>query len=466
MANEYKLSYTASDIDAKLGKVDSAILFEPQTLTEEQKAQVRENIGVKAESDVNVTVSDVSYYYDGDDSADRVFLETNSGAKCFTKVAPLPEEGEIVLVGGSAFVKSATVYEDFTIDITSEMLEQSVDVDGVTIPAVIPNKITQIFYQGVRDKAPVTYIIVCEKPGYYEVAFEAWYTLFNIEETGIYVIDARSYGKPVYIEDLHLSIMVKSEEDGSGNPIKYAGNEIQMFNKGICIGDSITEGVFDYNGGNTVIRKYSYPTVLSKMTGIELVNAGISGLTSKTWYEASVNANSQGGRWVNNEWVWSTNPSVNEEDIVSTSLDYTDCDFAVVHLGINDTGTIGDNVTVEQAISTFTTNINNIITNLKQSSKGIKIFLATIIPYHSVNTVFDQFNAKIREITEQTADVYLLDLATYSDCYGNIYGHGYHLTALGYRKMASEIAAYISCIIKQNPEEFKWVQFIGTTYTV
>lgn len=51
MANEYKLSYTASDIDAKLGKVDSAILFEPQTLTEEQKAQARANIGAGALED-------------------------------------------------------------------------------------------------------------------------------------------------------------------------------------------------------------------------------------------------------------------------------------------------------------------------------------------------------------------------------------------------------------------------------
>ena len=88
-----------------------------------------------------------------------------------------------------------------------------------------------------------------------------------------------------------------------------------------------------------------------------------------------------------------------------------------------------------------------------------------IIPYHSVNYVFEQFNAKIREIAEQTADVYLLDLTTYSDCYGDIYGHGYHLTALGYHKMASEISAYISYIIHENLEDFKWVQFIGTDYT-
>ena len=45
MATEYKLSYTAAEIDEKLGKIDNAVLFEKQTLTDEQKAQARKNIG-------------------------------------------------------------------------------------------------------------------------------------------------------------------------------------------------------------------------------------------------------------------------------------------------------------------------------------------------------------------------------------------------------------------------------------
>lgn len=444
----------------------NAVLYIAQELTEEQKAQARANIGAKSEAEENTIVKNVSYYYDGNQSAEHTFIKTDTGTICFVKVASLPEEGEVVLVGGTAFVKDEVdTYFEFSINITANMLNQSVDIDGVIIPAVIPNKITQIFYQGTRDSGLVTYIIVCERPGTYDVAFEAWYTRFKFEEAGIYVIDARDYGKSLYVEDLNIGIMIKSENDVVNNPTDYLGNEIQMFNRGLCIGDSITEGVFDYSGANTVIRKYSYPTILSRMTGIDIVNAGISGLTSKTWYDASVNGDLQGGRWVNSEWVWSTNPNVNEGDVVSESLDCSGFDFAVIHLGINDTGTIGDNVTIEQAISTFETNINGIVANLKSSSKGIKIFLATIIPYHSVNYVFEQFNVKIKEIAEQTVDVYLLDLATYSDCYGDIYGYGYHLTALGYHKMASEISAYISYIISQNLEDFKWAQFIGTTYT-
>lgn len=457
---------TVEIVDAQAREeIVDMVRITPQTLTEEQKAQARANIGAKAETEGNATVKKVSYYYDGDQSAEHTLIKTNDGLICFAKVAPLPEEGEVMLVGGSAFVRHVDESFNFAIDITADMLNQTIDIDGAVIPAVTPNQITQIFYQGDRDRAPITYIIVCERPGKYKIAFETWYTEFDFTEAGIYVIDGRAYGKSVYIEDLNISIMIESEGDAVNNPTDYLGNEIQMFHRGLCIGDSITEGVFDYSGANTVIRKYSYPTFLSRMTGINIVNAGISGLTSKTWYDASVDGDLQGGRWVNGEWVWSTNPTVAEGDDVSESLNCSGFDFAVIHLGINDTGTIGDTVTIEQAISTFETSINGIIANLKSASKGIKIFLATIIPYHSVNYVFEQFNAKIREIAEQTADVYLLDLTTYSDCYGDIYGHGYHLTALGYHKMASEISAYISYIIHNNLDDFKWVQFIGTEYS-
>ena len=52
MSNEYRLSYTAEEIDEKLGKVDNAVLYTPQTLTEEQKAQARANIGAGKSEDI------------------------------------------------------------------------------------------------------------------------------------------------------------------------------------------------------------------------------------------------------------------------------------------------------------------------------------------------------------------------------------------------------------------------------
>ena len=45
MATEYKLSYTAEEIDEKLSEIDNAVLYIGQELTDTQKEQARENIG-------------------------------------------------------------------------------------------------------------------------------------------------------------------------------------------------------------------------------------------------------------------------------------------------------------------------------------------------------------------------------------------------------------------------------------
>lgn len=50
--NEYELSYTAQDIDKKLGEIDKAILYESQYLTEEQQIQARTNIGAVSMEEV------------------------------------------------------------------------------------------------------------------------------------------------------------------------------------------------------------------------------------------------------------------------------------------------------------------------------------------------------------------------------------------------------------------------------
>lgn len=46
MENEYELSFTAKEIDERLTKAGSAVLYTQQTLTESQKSQARKNIGI------------------------------------------------------------------------------------------------------------------------------------------------------------------------------------------------------------------------------------------------------------------------------------------------------------------------------------------------------------------------------------------------------------------------------------
>ena len=118
-------------------------------------------------------------------------------------------------------------------------------------------------------------------------------------------------------------------------------------------------------------------------------------------------------------------------------------------------------------ISIFEININKIISKLKTNNKGIKIFLATIIPSYApaTNAGYVALNKKIKEIVETNNDIYLLDLNKYSEIANYTAYNRIHPTALGYQKLAAEIATYISYIIHHNLDEFEAVQFIGTNYT-
>ena len=413
--------------------------------------------------------TEVFYTYDGDkDGEGGTWVLSAYGLRVFAKIADIPD-GELNLVGGTVSVEVPTnVWLNYSFNITEEMLSQTVNQGGVDIKAKVPG-LTQIFYQYATDNSPLAMILVCTRPGTYDVAFDGWVDTLNIQEAGIYALEARFYGGSKYVASLACTVTTGGSVNVpvSEKPTLYQGNEIQVFSRGLCIGDSITEGVFDHSDGWTVIKQYSYPSVLKRMTGIDLVNAGVAGLTSKTWYEASLNSDTQYGRWVNGEWAWSAAPEVGENDVVSTALDYSGFDFAIIHLGINDIGMLGSS-TIEETLATYETSINNIISKLKEANGGIKVFLATIIPSYANpgNVVYGMLNDKIRAIAEAIDDVYLIDLNAYSDCAaGTAYDNG-HLTALGYRKMASEIAALVSYTIIQNLDAFKMVHFIGSEYTV
>nr|DAT71808.1 MAG TPA: Baseplate component [Caudoviricetes sp.] len=114
------------------------------------------------------------------------------------------------------------------------------------------------------------------------------------------------------------------------------------FDKGIAIGDSLTEG--DLAGTEYFkIGNYNYPYFLSKMLRAEITNAGKSGFTTQQWYQ--------------NEF---------------SKYNYMDYDFAIIFLGTN--GGLQD--TISGANTNDQTGYYcSIIEGMKAQNPNIKIIL-------------------------------------------------------------------------------------------
>ena len=446
-----------------------AILTTPQSLTDAQKAQARANLGISenVDSGPSEVITNYDYTYNGDTSDEsHGWVLNGSSHKMYAKLGELPE-GTMNIIGSEITVtnhtnSSLTVH--FTV--TEEHLTRELSMyDGAMVAQATQTGFTQILQSVGYYSDYSSVLCICTKPGKYIVSFGGWVEWIDFTETGIYGFETRTWGGNEYTSHFTFTSTVQGSggTGGSGtiggisSPVDYKGNEIQAFTRGICIGDSVTEGTLDHSGGTMNKAGTSYPAVLKRLTGLDITNAGIAGATSKTWYETSLNSSVSWGDWVNNEWFW--------REPTRTSLDYSGYDFAIIHLGINDVGNMG-NITIEELLVDYEANIYNIINKLKEHNNRIKIFLATIVPSYapSYNDNYRAMNNKIRAITEATDNVYLLDLNNLSNLTMHNAYNVWHPTAIGYVKMAEEIKALISYIISQNLDDFKDIHLIGTDY--
>lgn len=212
-------------------------------------------------------------------------------------------------------------------------------------------------------------------------------------------------------------------------------NKLRVFNKIFCAGDSLTAGTFNANNsGHTefiVNKNYSYPEYMKKILGVNSVNWGIGGESTKTYYEKIITE--------------------------TISPDY---DSVIIMLGANDTR--------ENDINVSKLYYQNIINFFKNKYKNIKIFCCTLIPaYREQNpTFYDSYNQNVvKYCVNNNTDCYLVDLSKFSICHANsVYAQG-HLTAIGYLQLAKEISGLIDEQITNNINDFKYVQFIHTDYS-
>ena len=442
---------------------EKVVLLTPQSLTEAQKNQVKENLGIDSvPSEPTSITTEYTYTYDGDMNSNEWVLN-GSGHKMYVRLGDIPE-GTINVVGSHGSVINATnSILNVNFEVTEEHLTRSLSMyEGSMIAEAQQNGFIQILEPIGYYTDPVSALCICTKPGSYIVSFGGWLEWITFDKTGIYGYETRTWGGNEYCASYAFTATSNgtNSSGSSSSPVDYKGNEILAFCRGICIGDSVTEGTLDHSEGTMNKAGTSYPAILKRLTGIDIVNAGIAGTTSGTWYETSLNSATNWGYWVNNEWFW--------REPQGSSLDYSGFDFAIIHLGINDIGNMEEGSSITDVVSTFETNINNIVTKLRDNNNGIKIFIATIIPTYAsnYNANYKALNEKIVAIADASSDIYLLDLNNFSNLTMHQAYNVWHPTALGYVKLAEEIKALISYTISKNLDDFKDIHLIGTDYVL
>ena len=254
----------------------------------------------------------------------------------------------------------------------------------------------------------------------------------------------------------HLTPGIRRNRDAisqlqGATPTDYNGRDCSAFRKILCIGDSLTQGVFNYDEieGETFTAnsEHSYPSNLRRISGCETVNMGVGGITSDGWYE----------RFKDDEKV-------------------AGCDCCIIALGVNDNGDTLESVSRSAFI--------NIINLVKSKNPQIKIFLSGIINGKSYSAsdnsqnyyAKDQFIRSLyEELWANDNQVFFMDMVKYGHLQSLIsdssisypidnYNMG-HFSAYGYWRLAMDFYNYISYIMAHDEENvFRNIQFIGTNF--
>lgn len=244
------------------------------------------------------------------------------------------------------------------------------------------------------------------------------------------------------------------------------GGMMNIFRSTGCIGDSLSSGEFEYiqeNGerGYWDNYEYSWGKQIERITGISMTNFSRGGLTAYQIYK---------------EADEKTSPI---EDI-NRLFDKDNAKQAyIIALGVNDLrgkdvlenvygGNVGDVKTdidlgnYENNSLTFVGCYAKIIQRLKTIQPDAKFFLVTM-PKEKETPAYA--SETIKSISNVFDNCYVIDLyeeaPEYNEEFRAKYFNG-HMNVLGYLLTAHYIMTCIDRIIRNDPDEFRFVPFIGS----
>lgn len=263
--------------------------------------------------------------------------------------------------------------------------------------------------------------------------------------------------------DLNEDNSVKTFTDE--NPIKIVSMSAgltSIFHNWGFIGDSLSSGANYDKYGKQIFANYDY-------SWCQRLIACIGGAKGSNWAVPGFTANA----WINKYW----NSEAKAEYETNGGDSYFKTDkkqIYCIYLGTNDAGTgvtLGSYDTdvdlddFNNNANTFIGNYVGIIQRIKSISPSAKIFLITCVPSSSAES--GGYNTFIRTLPDKFTNVYLIDLAKYMPR-GTKFDDDYirmgHFSTQGYQYLANCIATYIDYIIRNNPNDFKFVQILNTSY--
>lgn len=245
------------------------------------------------------------------------------------------------------------------------------------------------------------------------------------------------------------------------------GGMMNIFRSIGCIGDSLSSGEFEYDNhgekGYWDCYEYSWGKQIERITGIEMTNFSRGGLTA---FQLYMDADT------------GTSPV---EDINRLFNPANAKQAYIIALGVNDLkgqgnlqtfygGEVGnaetdiDLVDYTRNRGTFTGWYAKIIQRLQTIQPDAKFFLVTMPREDGSEEGFVRI---INAIAGKLRNCYVIDLYSYAPPYDEAFRKKYfcgHMNAMGYLLTAHFFMTYIDWIIRHNPEDFKYVQFIGSGF--
>lgn len=235
------------------------------------------------------------------------------------------------------------------------------------------------------------------------------------------------------------------------------GGFFKIFRKVAVIGDSLASGEFESCMEKNIMGwndffEYSWGQFIAREAGCEIYNFSRGGMTAKEYVTSYARIK---GWWDN----------------------YYDAQAFIIALGVNDfrqsyeLGTI-ENVKDKQLGESYATYLSHIIERYKAKQPKAKFFLMTTLRSASDTEEMAELRRRHREllldIAEYYENTYVLDILEYGpvidEQFTRNFKLGGHLNAQGYILIGKMVMSYIDYIIRNDPEAFAQVPFIGKPF--